>query len=328
MRNNLQDIIKEIEVSESILITSHENPDSDAIGSMLALGLGLKKAGKNVQYYNKDGVPETLSFLKGSGEILSSIDELSNNYDLYFVVDCPSLDRPGSGFKEFLSRDSNAKIIIVDHHETRGNEGDIRLIDTKASSTGVLIYSILKEGAIELDPNIAESIYVTILGDTGSFRYSNTNSETFKIAGELVQAGANPEALSQALYENEPLRKLKLLGLVIPTLETRNDERIASVYIDRDMYEQTGTTREDAEGLVNIPRAIKGVEVAFLLREEGSNNPPSWKVSLRSKGEVDVSALAQRFGGGGHKKASGCKVSGTLEEAKNKIYDSIKEALK
>lgn len=325
MRNNLEEIIKEIEQAQRILITSHENPDSDAIGSMLALSLGLKKIGKEVLLYNKDGVPEVLSFLKGSDEIVSSLDDLDDNYDLCFVLDCPSLDRPGSGFKEYISQKSSAKIIIVDHHETRGSEGDIRLIDTRASSTGVLIYSILKAGSIELDPDIAESIYVTILGDTGSFMYSNTNAETFRIAAELVLAGARPEFVSQALYENEPLRKIKLQGLVVKTLEIADENRIASVYIDREMYENSGTTKEDAEGMVNIPRSIKGVEVAFLLRQEDAK--PYWKVSLRSKGEVDVSSLAQRFGGGGHKKAAGCRVSGAREEAMKKIYDAIKEAL-
>ncbi len=328
MRNKIKEIAQVIRGAQRVLITSHENPDSDALGSMLALGLGLKKLGKEVTLYNKDGVPELLAFLPHSDLIVSSINDIEGTFNLCFVVDCPTTDRPGKEFEEFLSTTRCSKVAIVDHHQTTSSAENLSLLDPNASSTGVLIYSILKSLGVEIDSSIAENIYTTIVGDTGSFRYSNTNSETFSIAAELVQAGAEPEKISQALYESEPLKKLKLLGLVLPTLHVASDNRVASVHVDRTMYEITGTDREDTEGMVNIPRSIKGIEVALLLRQETNNSTPSWKVSLRSKGDVDVSKIAEGFGGGGHKKAAGCNISGELNDAMRKIYDSINEALK
>lgn len=327
MRNEINKIAEEIKGAGRVLITSHENPDSDALGSMLALGLGLMKLDKEVTLYNKDDVPEILKFLPHSELIVSSIDDIEGSFDLCFVVDCPNTNRPGKEFQEFLSTGRCSKVVIVDHHQPNGEAKSLSLLDPDASSTGVLIYSILKNIGVELDSSIAENIYATIVGDTGSFRYSNTNSETFGIAAELVQAGADPERISQALYESEPIKKLRLLGLVLPTLQVAADNRIASLYVDSTMYEMTGTDREDTEGMVNIPRSIKGVEVAMFFRQEENSSSPSWKVSLRSKGEVDVSKIAEHFGGGGHKKAAGCNVSGELSEAMKKIYDSVNEAL-
>jgi bifunctional oligoribonuclease and PAP phosphatase NrnA len=328
VRNEISEITQEIRGAERVLITSHENPDSDALGSMLALGLGLKKLGKAVTLYNKDGVPDVLGFLPNSELIQSSIDDIEGTFDLCIVVDCPTTDRAGKEFQEFLSRGTCSKVIIIDHHQTMSSAENLSLLDPEASSTGVLIYSILKDVGVEIDSSIAENLYTTIVGDTGSFRYSNTNSETFSIAAGLVQAGAEPEKISQALYESEPLKKLKLLGLVLPTLQVVSDNRIASLYVERTMFEITGTDREDTEGMVNIPRSIKGVEVALLFRQEKNNSNPAWKVSLRSKGDVDVSKIAENFGGGGHKKAAGCNISGELSETMQKIYDSINEALR
>ncbi len=327
MRNKIKEIAEAIRGAQRLLITSHENPDGDALGSMLSLGLGLKKLGKEVVLYNKDGVSDVLTFLPHSDSIISSIDEIEGSFDLCFVVDCPTTDRAGREFQEFLSTGRCSKVVIIDHHQTTGSEEHLSLLDPDASSTGVLIYFILKDIGVEIDSSIAENLYTTIVGDTGSFRYSNTNSETFGIAAELVHAGAEPESISQALYESEPLKKLKLLGLVLPTLHVANDNRVASVYVDRSMYEMTGTDREDTEGMVNIPRSIKGIEVALLFRQENSNLAPSWKVSLRSKGDVDVSRIAEHFGGGGHKKAAGCNVSGELSDVIRKVYDYVNEAL-
>lgn len=327
MRNELNEIAEEIRGTQRVLITSHENPDSDALGSMLALGLGLNKLGIEVTLYNKDGVPEVLGFLPRSELIVSAIDDIEGTFDLCFVLDCPTTDRAGKEFVEYLSKGTCSKVIIIDHHQTTSTAENLSLLDTEASSTGVLIYSILKNVGVEIDSSIAENLYTTIVGDTGSFRYSNTNSETFSISAELVQAGAEPEKISQALYESEPIKKLKLLGLVLPTLQVAANNRIASLYAERTMFEITGTNREDTEGMVNIPRSIKGVEVALLFRQEANNLGPLWKVSLRSKGGVDVSRIAENFGGGGHKKAAGCNISGELSEVMQKIYDSVIEAL-
>jgi phosphoesterase RecJ-like protein len=217
-------------------------------------------------------------------------------------------------------------VVVVDHHQTTGSDADFHFLDEHASSTGILIYKILKALEIELDKDIAENIYTTIISDTGSFSYSNTNSDTLRIAADLVDLGVEPSRISESLYETEPLRKIELLKLVMPTLEISEDETIASLYVDKHMYSETGTTRQDTEGLVNIPRSIKGVDVALFFRQEGSEQELEWKVSLRSKGRVNVAKIAEGFGGGGHERAAGCSVKGTISEVKTKVISSVREA--
>lgn len=322
--NELEKVLDLIRESKKILITSHQNPDGDALGSMLGLGLGLEKIGKNVKLYSKDGVPEILEFLPHSDKIVSSINEIEGPFDIAFAVDCTGTNRAGKEFEEYARSDNCKKVVIIDHHETSDSSADLHLLDQTASSTGMMIYTVLKALDIEMDEPISQNIYTTIVSDTGSFSYSNTNSDTLKVAAELVQGGADPSQISQALYENEPLRKIELLKLVIPTLDITENKNIASIFVDKDMFQKTGTTREDTEGMVNIPRSIKGVEVAILFRQEGDSE---WKMSLRSKGNLNVAKIAESFGGGGHARAAGCSVQGNILDVKNKVISTIEEAL-
>ncbi|MEM7007601.1 MAG: bifunctional oligoribonuclease/PAP phosphatase NrnA [Thermodesulfobacteriota bacterium] len=319
--DELNDLINK---SDKILIASHENPDGDALGSTLSLGLGLKKLNKDISYYNKDGVPELLEFLPYSNDIVTSTKSLNGPFDIIFAVDCTGANRAGREFEEYVKSENCRNLVIIDHHETTGSEADIHILDSKASSTGVIIYRFLKFVGIEIDKPIAENIYTTIISDTGSFNYSNTSSETFTIAADLVDKGVDPSLISQALYENEPLRKLELFKLVIPTLEITDDSAIASIYVNKEMFDKTGTSRQDTEGMVNIPRSIKGVEVAILFRSERESD---WKLSLRSKGKVNVAKIAESYGGGGHARAAGCSLKGSISEVKSQIIPSIKEAL-
>ena len=327
LKSDIQKLKDLIRKSKNILITSHENPDGDALGSMLSLGLGLKKIGKEITFYNKDGAPEILDFLPHSKDIVSSLSLVSGPFDIAFAVDCTSTIRAGIEFEEYAKSQNCKNVVIIDHHETKGTDADLHLLDKNASSTGIIIYRILKSLGIELDKSISENIYTTIVSDTGSFSYSNTNSDTLRIAAELVDMGVEPSQISQALYENEPLRKLELFKLVIPTLEISEDKAIASIFVDKKMFHQTDTTRQDTEGMVNIPRSIKGVDVAILFRQEGKESDPEWKVSLRSKGRVNVAKIAEDFGGGGHARAAGCSLKGSIQEAKDKLISSVEEAL-
>ena len=327
MSREFDSILELIKVSKRVLISSHENPDGDAIGSTLALGLALEQMGKEVVLYNKDGVPELLRFLPQSEKIRVSLKEVEGTFDLAFAVDCTGTSRAGEEFEDFLKTGRCGKVVIMDHHQTNNSSADFRLLDPRSSSTGIIIYSVLKRLPVEINPDIAENIYTTIIGDTGSFRYSNTNPDTFRAAAELVEHGADPAEISQALFESEPLRKLKLIGLILPTLDVSEDKKIASVFVDKQMFAETGARREDTEGIVNIPRSIKGIEVALMFREETGKDGALWKVSFRSKGAVDVARIAEEFGGGGHKRAAGCSVHGTLSEAKSRIIESIREVL-
>lgn len=327
MKSEIQELLNLIDKSKTILITSHENPDGDALGSTLSLGLGLKKIGKEITFYNKDGVPEILDFLPHSENIETSLSSISGPFDIAFAVDCTATSRAGNAFEEYAKSENCKSVVIIDHHQTTGSDADIHLLDEAASSTGILIYRILKALQIDLDKDIAENIYTTIVSDTGSFSYSNTSSDTLRIAAELIDLGVEPSQISQSLYENEPLRKLELYKLAIPTLEITKEKTIASIYVDKEMFSKTGTSRQDTEGLVNIPRSIKGVDVAMLFRQEGHDTDPEWKVSLRSKGRVNVAKIAEGFGGGGHARASGCSLKGSIKEVKDRVISEVQEAL-
>ena len=327
MKNELQKLLGLISDSQTILITSHENPDGDALGSTISLGLGLKKIGKDVQMFNKDAVPEVLEFLPHSDCIVNSLSSISGPYDIAFAVDCTSTSRAGKEFEEYAKSGDCKNVVIIDHHQTTGSDSDLQFLDEYSSSTGILIYKILKALKIEIDKAMAENIYTTIVSDTGSFSYSNTNSETLRIAADLVERGVDPSKISQALYENEPLRKIELFKSAIQTLEITDDKTIASVYVDKKMFQKTGTSRQDTEGLVNIPRSIKGVDVALMFRQEGDDENIEWKVSLRSKGSANVAKVAEEFGGGGHARAAGCSVKGSIEDVKAVVILKLRESM-
>lgn len=321
-------IVRVVREGKRFLITSHESPDGDAIGSMLALGLALEILEKEVVFYNKDGTPRILEFLPGSDRVNSSLNSIHGSFDCTLILDCTDTSRVGKDFERFIESGRCGTKVIIDHHQTSKPSADLYLLNPDASSTGMIIYFLLKTLSLKITPEIAKNLYTTIVVDTGFFRYSNTKHETFRVAADLVELGSDPWEISKAIYESEPFEKLKLLGAALPTLEVSEDGRIAWVFVDREMLRMTGTSREDTEGIVNFPRSIKGVEVAMLFREEepGESNRAGWKVSLRSNGEVNVSLIAEKFGGGGHKRAAGCLIAGTLSEVKHRLFSSINEA--
>ncbi len=327
--NDLERIKEVILGSNRFLITSHENPDADAIGSMLSLGQALSKLDKLTVFYNKDGLPEFLKFLPGSEEIVSSLESISGDFDCTMIVDSTGPSRVGNDFEKFLDNGRCGTTIIVDHHTTNKQSVDLYLLDPNSSSTGMMIYFLIKSLNIDVNPDIATNLYTTIISDTGSFMYSNTNPQTFRVAAELVEYGAKPSEISQALYESETPERLKLIGLILPTLEVTDNGRIASVVLKKEMYSESGTNRQDTDGIVNLPRSIKGIQVAVLFSEldKIDEDESIWKVSLRSKGEVDVSMIAERFCGGGHKKAAGCVMKGSLKDVKQKMYSILSKGI-
>jgi len=327
--NELKRIKEIINKFGNFLITSHDNPDCDALGSTIALGLGLESLGKEVDLYNNSKTPDHLKFLPEWERVVSDIGSLKNSYDCIFILDCADDLRPGKDFHEYVQKLDNTEKIVVDHHNTNTNDHKLVWVDVSAASTGIMVYKLLKDLKIKINKDISTLIYSTIVGDTGSFKYSNTNSESLRIASELVESGAEPEFISQAVYENEPLSKINLIAKALNTLEIDDTKKIASVYIDNKMFSDTGTSREDTEGIINIPRKINGISVAMLLRQEKKNGDktPRWKISLRSKYDVDVSEIAKEFGGGGHVKASGLTMEGNLETVKRTLFERIKKVI-
>ncbi|MGI9535010.1 MAG: DHH family phosphoesterase [Thermodesulfobacteriota bacterium] len=340
--SSLKDISDALLNSDKILLASHENPDYDALGSMLALATGLKSLGKDVNLYNSGNIPNHLKFLPDWEIVNNDLSAFKDNYDLFVLLDCTDIYRPGKSFGDYinnyyekeLKRGSESgsqknKLMIIDHHNTNSSDTGLTLIDVDASSTGILVYKLLQQLHININKNIADCLLSTIIGDTGSYRYSNTNSEALRISGELLEAGADLTMITRAIYENEPLKKIKLVSEALNTLEVDETKKIASVYVDESMYKKTDTTREDTEGIVNILRSIDGVSVAIFYKQDylNGNKLPIWKVSLRSKYDVDVSKIAKSFGGGGHIKAAGFSIEGSIKNVKNEVLQSVKKVI-
>lgn len=303
----------------SILVFSHENPDADTLGSALALYLFLKKKGKKVKVGCKDRVPHFLDFLPHSDEIIEL--PTPEVFDTGIIVDASGFYRAGTEVKAIRK-------VRIDHHIGGEFYGIYDYVDPSAPATAYIIYQILKvwdESAI--DSQIAECLYAGLATDTGFFKYSNTSAETFQIAKELVEKGANPHWTYMMFSERESLGKMRLISKVLDTLNLYEDGLIAGIIVYDSFFKETGTTYPDSEGLVNFPRSIEGVEVAFALIEKPDEGV--WKASLRSKEKVNVANVAQKLGGGGHKYASGCKIKArSTAEAIDILLSAIKEELK
>ena len=206
-----------------------------------------------------------------------------------------------------------------------GECGDINLIDTAAASSGVVVFALLKKLGVPLNRELATHIYCTLVTDTGNFRYSNTNAEVLKLAEMLVRQGVEPWVIAKNIYESYPIARLKLMGRVLPTLEVSSDARYASLLLTRKMLEETGASSELSEEFVNFPRSVDSIEVSIFFREVEDN---FYKISFRSKTYVDVASIAAQFEGGGHVRAAGCKLKGTLDEVKRKILAAVEEAFR
>jgi phosphoesterase RecJ-like protein len=319
MMETIQQIIEVIHANSSFLLTTHEGPDGDAIGSTLALSSFLRKIGKEVTVHYQDPVPDLYTFLPGSESVLRHIPD--KQFDVAFVLDIGERKRAGEEFCNF-SRVTTK--VNLDHHLSCDNFGDFNLIDSQAAATGILVYRIANAFGYRFDRETALCIYVAIITDTGSFRYSNANREAFTVAGEMIECGINAWDVAEKLYENQPQRRLELLAKCLPTLEVFKDGQAASVTVTCDMYAACGADAEFTDGFVNYPRSVRGVEVAIFFRQLEDKK---FKVGFRSKGKVNVAAFSRALGGGGHHNAAGCTVDGTLDEVKTTVYKIVEESL-
>jgi bifunctional oligoribonuclease and PAP phosphatase NrnA len=315
----IEQIVAEIASSKSFIVTTHENPDGDAVGSSLALANYLRRLGKDVTVHFCDPVPDIYQFLPLSDTVVSNIPD--RDFDICFVLDVGEFRRAGKELTEFQRI---GKFINIDHHLSCEEFGALNLIDSQACATGALVYRIIRGGGDEIDYDTALCIYTAVITDTGSFRYSNSNPEAFAIAGEMIARGVNAWFIAERLYESQPRQRLELLALSLGTLQLSPRGDLAAIAVTLDMYEKTGTSAELTDGFVNYPRSIQGVEVAVFFREIRTG---FFKVGFRSKGKVDVSALAAYFGGGGHHNAAGCNMAGTLDEIKQTVFNRLQNVM-
>jgi phosphoesterase RecJ-like protein len=310
----IEQILAAVRNGQRFLVASHENPDGDAIASTLALTNALREMGKEVVACNRHGVPNDYHFLPGWTSVVTTLPP-GANFDVGFVLDAGELKRAGNWIRPVC------RILInIDHHPHSEDFGDIYFVDEQASASGVLVHRLLQAAGWPISLPVATCIYTTILSDTGSFRYSNADPEAFRVAGEMVALGVDPWAIASGLYESQEECRLRLLGLALPTLDVSSCGSFAAITVTEEMIQATGARPEHTDRFVNYPRSIRGVEVAIFFRQIG---PDRFKVGFRSKGTIDVGALARELGGGGHHNAAGAVVEGPLADVRNLVFTRV-----
>ena len=300
------------------MLSSHVRPDGDAIGSQLAMAFALWQLGKEVRLVNRDQPPGPMMVFPGVStiEVAERIDDPG---DAVMVMECGDLTRTGvEGFDRGF-------VINIDHHLGNTNYGALNWFDAGAAACGEMVFDlVVNELRVPLTPEIATHVYIAILTDTGSFHYSSISPRTFDICRQCLEAGIDPQAIAGAIFDSNSLGRLKLFGAVLSRMELDATGRVATVYVDRKLALECGGTYEDTEGIVNLPLTVKEIDAVAFFKEAG---PDDWRVSMRSKGEVDVNAIAKEFGGGGHKNASGCSAHGTLPQLKKLFLEKLVTAI-
>lgn len=318
-------IIKTIKESNKILITTHINPDGDAVGSVLALNIALKAAGKETFPVIDDEYPNLYKFLNGWEEILKPGDEslgrAKKDIDLVIALDCGDVERFGRVSEYFNEK----RIINIDHHISNTAFGALNMVDSNAASTGEMVYQILSIMGLAITKEISEAIYTAIVTDTGQFRYANTTSVTHQIAGDMINNGVDTAYLYEQIYQNTSKEKMLLTAKALSSLKLYFNDRVAVLRVTLDDMDSTGAVGADTEGIINFGRDISTVEVAVFIKE---HEKEKIKISFRSKKYVDVAAISQEIGGGGHIRAAGCTIYSTIDEAEKIVLEKIKVLLK
>ena len=307
----LAEVLNQISRRKRFVVTSHARPDGDAVGSVLACSQVLRSMGKEVDVLLRDGVPHIYQPLPDS-DTVKVVPDVNGDYEAAILLECDSIQRTR------LTGLENQYLINIDHHSTARPFANVNWIDKDACATAEMIFRLAREAGVKISPDMATCLYTAVLTDTGSFCFSGTTERTFALAQELVRCGADPVRIAHNVYFSNPASKMRLLGSALGHLKVNGG--LAWMYITQADIDAAGAAEEDSEGLVNYALAIEGIEVAVFLREMAGGR---FRVSLRSKGAVNVAPLAQEFGGGGHECASGCSVEGPLTMASESILSRL-----
>ena len=310
-------IAAELRARQRFLITSHLKPDGDSIGSQMAMAGALRALGKDVRIVNHDQAPSPLLTFPWVDQI-EIADRVEGDYDAALVMECGDLARTGvEGLERYF-------IVNIDHHPGNGMFGAINWFDASAAACGEMVFDLVRALGVPMTPEIATHIYVAILTDTGSFHYSSISPRTFDICRQALEAGVDPVSVARNVFDSNNIGRLRLFGAVLGSVELEDSGRLATIYLDRAMARAAGGTYDDTEGLINLPLTVKEIQAVAFFKEV---NHAQYRVSLRSKGQIDVGEVAKRFGGGGHKNASGCTVDGTLPEVRTQVIPLVVEAI-
>jgi len=322
---NILDIIR---TTENFVVMTHVQPDGDAIGSLLAMSDLLEHMGKRVFAFLDEPISHLYDFMPGCGNLNPNINDLRRfiaecGGDIGAIaLDCGEADRVGKQ-KDMMLEIS--PFVVLDHHLSHQEFGEYRWVDPHCSSTGEMIFEIAEMLGQTPSYNAAYALYVAISTDTGSFRYECTRARTFEIAGKLVGLGVKPEQVAGKIYDNYSPERLKLMQMVLNTLDLCEDGQVACIHVTEDMFDVSGALAQDTEGFIEYPRSIRTVKVAVFIKETRRD---VISVSMRAKGEFNVADIAKRFGGGGHRNAAGCRFpGGSIESVRQKIMPAIRNAL-
>lgn len=308
----MEEILQVIRAGERFLVCSHSRPDGDAVGSVLAVGMFLEQLGKRADLVTADRIPLVYRKLPGAGGFRTAL-RVHGPYDAAILLECDSAERTRlRGLERF-------PIVNIDHHASGRPWGQINWIDHGAASVGELVYRLLQAAGAAITPEIATCLYTTLLTDTGGFIYGGLRASTFALAEKLALAGADPVQIAKDVYFRAPMSKLLLLGAALNNLH--REGRLAWLWVTHHDMVRTCAAEEDCEGIVNYALSIADVEAAAFLRELPERRI---RVSLRSKGKINVAAIAEGLGGGGHENASGCTIDGPLARALNEILDLLR----
>jgi bifunctional oligoribonuclease and PAP phosphatase NrnA len=316
-RTELDQIVEAIAARRRFVISSHSRPDGDSIGSQLAMAFALRALGKEVTVVNSDAAPGPLMTFPGVPDIQIA-DRVSGEFDAAIIMECGDLARTGvAGLDQYF-------VINIDHHPGNSRYGQINWFDSTAAACGEMVYDLVRALGVPLSSDIAAHVYLAILTDTGSFHYSSISPRTFEICRETLLAGVDPVRVARNVYDSNNMGRLKLFGAVLSAMQLDPTGRVAIVYLDHEMARAAGGTYEDTEGLINLPLTVKEIRaVVFFKQAEGEE----YRVSMRSKGDIDIGAVAKDFGGGGHKNAAGCTVHGGIDALQKLLVEKIERAI-
>jgi phosphoesterase RecJ-like protein len=309
-----------IRARQRFVVVSHARPDGDAIGSQVAMALALRALGKDARMVAHDPAPQQMQDFPAVSEIqlVAQLDDLG---DAVIFMECGDVRRPGvAGLEKGFA-------INIDHHPGNTMYGALNCIDLTAAACGEMVFDLIAELGVPLSVDMATHIYLAILTDTGGFHYSHISSRTFDICRRCVEAGLDPTAVSRAIYDNNNLGRVRIWGAVLNDMRLSADGRVATLSMDRALAARCGATYDDTEGLINFPLTVKEIQAVAFFKESG---PGDWRISMRSKGAVNVNAIAKEFGGGGHVNAAGCGATGELAHLmplfEQKLVDAVNRA--
>lgn len=335
-----QALFAALDRAQKVLITTHVKPDGDALGSASILALALQQKNKHAELLLLSKCPTKYSFiLKEAGLFASHHDAEAkplpdlNAYDTIAITDTGTWSQlPGLKEKlEAFAAIAGKQILIIDHHRTQESWGTVRVVDPNRSSACELVWDLLKQWGTKATKQMADAAYIGLVSDTGWFQFSNATPSTLRLAADLMEVGVNPDLVYQRLYQSEREPRLRLQARVMNNFELHADGKLAVLKVRAEDFATTGATVNDTENLINLPLAIASVEMSLCFSEPTQNDGSPIRVSLRSKGKVDVSAFAQNFGGGGHSRAAGLKLDptkdGTFDAATQKVIDAATAAL-